>query len=260
MTTGAVRLAGVPVAPFTLEQATAWIVDSARSHQARTVHLCTAHTISLCYQDEQYATLLRTGDANLADGTPVALIARRKNSGLVPATRPRGTDLMRSVLSASEGTSISHYFLGATPETLRGMLDFCSTSYPAARVSGYHAPAFRPITPEGVQEELALVEEAGASIVWVGLGTPKQDQFLALAKHQLDATFIAVGAAFDFLGASKREAPTALRNSGLEWLYRWATEPRRLARRYTVDMAKFFGHVAGERLSLRRRQGVSAVQ
>lgn len=242
-----VTLAGVTLSPFTLSEAVADIIDRALTKQPTSVHLCTSHTLGLCYSDPDYARVLADGDVNLADGTPPALLLRKTNRDLTPSNRPRGTDLLRSTLVAGQPHGIRHFFLGADQQTLALMGAWCEEHIPGALICGTHPPPFREISRASVIEDLEQVRPASPHIVWVGLGTPKQDQFLEFAKREYSAVYVAVGAAFDFLGGSKREAPVWAQRFGCEWLYRWASEPRRLTRRYTKDLWAFCVGVIADR-------------
>jgi N-acetylglucosaminyldiphosphoundecaprenol N-acetyl-beta-D-mannosaminyltransferase len=133
--------------------------------------------------------------------------------------------------------------------------------FPGLAIVGTHCPPFRPLTPEERQAAAAAIEASGADIVWVGLGSPKQEHWMAdMAPLLPGRLLIGVGAAFDFHAGLKRQAPRWIQRSGMEWAFRLATEPRRLWRRYTVNNTRFVTMLLGEQLRRawqRRRLGPS---
>jgi len=155
---------------------------------------------------------------------------------------------MRAVLAASQGDRlVSHYFFGGTDESLARLLSYVRTEFPGATIAGHHAPEFASVTEAFIESHVGQIQASEPSLVWVGLGAPKQAQFGALASARFPATYVMVGAAFDFLGGLRREAPRLWQRSGLEWLYRWRQEPQRLTRRYTIGAVQFVAAVAAER-------------
>ena len=140
---------------------------------------------------------------------------------------------------------------GATPRTLGLLNDNLRRKFPAAEIVGSHAP---PLRPAGADEEEAVIDAinaSGAQIIWVGLSTPKQELWMARHRHRLAApVLIGVGAAFDFHAGIVRQAPRWLHGTGLEWVYRMASEPRRLAKRYLRNNPAFLALVVAERLRL----------
>ena len=145
---------------------------------------------------------------------------------------------MREVILKSS-PEVRHYFLGSTEETLQSLVSRLHDLNPRLNVAGCFSPPFsRDIASES-NKWLEDIELTGADIVWVGLGTPKQNFAVNQMALQSTRTFIAVGAAFDFLAGVVPEAPLFLQNSGFEWVYRLYREPKRLWRRYLISNAHF---------------------
>jgi N-acetylglucosaminyldiphosphoundecaprenol N-acetyl-beta-D-mannosaminyltransferase len=133
-----------------------------------------------------------------------------------------------------------HYFYGGNPRTLEQLVLRLKHRYPELVVAGYRSPPFRPLSPEEDAADVAAINQARADFVWIGLGMPKQEKWMASHVGRIDATaLIGVGAAFDFHAGTKPRAPEWMQRSGFEWLFRLLTEPARLAPRYFVVIPMF---------------------
>lgn len=213
------------------------------------VHLCNAYTLSLAARDDRYAARLCAGRLNLPDGMPLVWIT--KWLGLAKhARRVSGTSLMEAVCAAGVDRGLRHYLFGSTPEVVAELEAELGRRFPGVSIVGAESPPFGDFDEAALDAATAQFAAAGADVVWVGLGTPKQDVVVSELAARSDLTFVAVGAAFDFIGGSKPMAPRVLGDHGLEWLYRLATEPRRLWRRYLVGNSVFVA------ANLRRRPRV----
>jgi len=208
------------------------------------IHFANAYNIALAEKDQDYREVLRRGDAVVSDGMPVVWAGRRLHSDVAPAwTRVYGPEVMGGVLSASGAEGPRHYLLGGSRETLEALRLKIAQAWPDAVVVGAQSPSFGTWSPEELQARDEDIASSGATLVWVGLGTPKQDWEVRRLADSLPVTALAVGAAFDFLSGSKRQAPVWMQRSGLEWSYRLAREPRRLAKRYLWGNPTFVASV-----------------
>jgi N-acetylglucosaminyldiphosphoundecaprenol N-acetyl-beta-D-mannosaminyltransferase len=246
---GAFRCCGVRVDAVTLDDAVDRLRAFAETGGGRAVHLCNAWTLALARRDAELNRALNRGDLNLPDGTPLAWLGRR--SGFTHMRRRvYGPDLMRTTVWTGQAWGLRHYLYGSTPEVNGALARRLTAIAPRVQLVGVEAPPFRPLTEREEAELVERVHLARPDLVWVGLGTPRQDLFVDRFRDRLGATLVAVGAAFDFLGGAKRQAPTWMQDRGLEWAFRLATEPRRLWRRYLVGNAVFLaGVVAGVEVS-----------
>jgi N-acetylglucosaminyldiphosphoundecaprenol N-acetyl-beta-D-mannosaminyltransferase len=233
------RTCGVRIDPMPLDDAVDAVRALARSGSGHAVHLCNAYTLSLAHGDDDYAALLDRASLNLPDGAPLVWLARRFGTDLSAGNRPRGCDVFLRTVLDGRADGLRHYLYGATPDTIAALRAELERRAPGMQIVGAEAPPFRPLTPQEEDDVAARIVDSGADLGWVGIGTPRQDAFCDRFAARVPATFMAVGAAFDFLAGAKKEAPAWMRASGTEWVYRFASEPRRLWRRYLVGNAVF---------------------
>ena len=233
----AITIGGVDIANASLDQAVADALDHACQHQSTCLRFTNTWCIVLADRDQAYKSLLNTSGVNFADGRPVADEVTRR--GGAADSHVRGPSFFESMLDRGREHGVRHYFYGADVATLARLTAVIASRYPGAQIAGMLAP------PMGTAEELCapeLLEQISAAspdIVWVGLGTPKQDFVATRIAADLGITSAAVGAAFDFLSGNKSTAPVWMRRAKLEWLFRFMSEPRRLWERYTVGIVDY---------------------
>lgn len=231
---------GVEVAVIDPVQTLDWIRNAIECSATHVVNPLPAHPIVLAHREPLFKEILNSASLNVPDGMGVVLGCRVL--GFESARkRVYGPDLMRSVLDSPKLQSIRHALLGGTPETLVRLLHVLATTYPDAQIVDFHAPPFRAdISLVDVQDDLRRIAGSNPDIIWVGIGTPKQQIWAHYARRFDPAkVIVTVGAAFDFISGVKPQAPAWIRNRGFEWLYRLASEPRRLFRRAILDNAYF---------------------
>jgi len=237
------RVCGVDIAAVTLDEAAAAIIDAAVRRVSLQVHLCNAYTLSLVDQDDELRRALEVSDLNLPDGTPVAWLLRRAGAeGPV-----RGPDLVPTVVERGIAKGVRHYFWGGAPEVAARAAARLQESVPGALIAGCESPPFRDLTDHELSALAERLRACGADVLWVGLGTPRQDYVVPHLSERFDGPVVPVGAAFDFLAGTVPEAPRFLRGTGLEWTYRLASEPKRLWRRYLVGNPRFVATVLRHR-------------
>lgn len=207
-------------------------------------HLCNAYTLSLALRDEDYRRILNSADANISDGHYVALVGRRRGQRMNDV---RGPQLMLDTIQAGLGRGVKHYLYGASPRTVNGLANALRRQFPDINLVGVESPPFANLTTRQAIELEKRIAEAEPDIVWVGLGTPRQDVFVYRFRDRLNTTLVPVGAAFDFHAGNKRTAPEVVQRAGMEWLFRFANEPRRLWRRYLIGNAVFLWGVLTDR-------------
>jgi N-acetylglucosaminyldiphosphoundecaprenol N-acetyl-beta-D-mannosaminyltransferase len=214
--------------------AAARIVDDALAGRSCQVHLCNAYTLSLVDTDDRMRAALVDADLNLADGTPVAWMGRHRGmEGPV-----RGAELVGEVVRQGNG-HVRHYLYGGKEGVAEQMATVLASHVPGTSVVGTESPPFTPITDDDLDALVTRVRASGACVLWIGLGTPRQDYLVHRLAPLLSIPVVPIGAAFDFWSGAIKEAPRALHGSGFEWLHRLASEPRRLWRRYLLGNPRF---------------------
>lgn len=211
------------------------------------VHFANAYNIALAEVDSAYRESMLSGDLVFSDGMPVVWAGRRLHPDLAASwTRVYGPDVMTGVLAVAG--DCRHYLLGGSPETLESLVKAIGERWPQAQLVGWESPAYREPTATELAQRDARIAASGANLVWVGLGTPKQDLEVRRLAKALPITALAVGAAFDFLAGTVPQAPSWMQRSGLEWTYRLMREPRRLAKRYLWGNPRFVLAIARQSL------------
>lgn len=242
MTAPVVPCAGIPITACTRAEAARRVLDLAMTPgpSGADVHLCNAYTLALADRDPELAGVLLRAGVNFPDGKSVVWANQLTHRDLdLPSERVYGPDLFRDVLFLGQDVGLRHYLLGSTSQVLGELETALRRRYRRATVVGTDSPAFRPLTDQERAHQIERISASGAQVVWVGLGTPKQDLEVARLARELPLVFVAVGAAFDFVAGTKPQAPLWMQRNGLEWVFRLASEPRRLWRRYLFGNARF---------------------
>jgi N-acetylglucosaminyldiphosphoundecaprenol N-acetyl-beta-D-mannosaminyltransferase len=228
-----VNVLGVGISAINLQQAVGeierWVTVGSRTY----VNVCTVHTVMECQNDPRLRTIVNRSGLSTPDGMPLVWLNRLH--GFQEASRVYGPDLMLALCARSAATGHRHFFYGGAPGVADLLVEKLRARFPGLRVAGTHSPPMRPADSQEDAAVLEMINRSSADVVWIGLGTPKQDFWVARHRPMLSAAgLIAVGAAFDFHAGLLRQAPGWMQRSGLEWLFRLLQEPRRLAFRYLV--------------------------
>ena len=232
---------GVPVSVTTLSAASALIHAWADDDHGRFVCIRDVHGIMQAVDNPAFAALHQHAAMVTPDGMPIVWLGRR--AGL-PVERTCGPDLIDRVLADSAASGLRHYFYGGKPGVAEKLKAAFEARYPALQVVGTSTPPFRDLTDQEVSEIAATIQASGAQVVWVGLSTPKQEFLMQRLAPLTSATLIGVGAAFDFHAGLVKRAPKWMQKTGIEFLHRLASEPRRLWRRYLIMAPRFLWLVA----------------
>lgn len=231
------EILGVKVAAVNMKQVLRLLGKWARQWSGEYICVSNVHTTVMSYEDSKYRAIQNEAVLALPDGKPLSVICKKR--GYPKAGRVTGPDLMMEMLKASKIEGYRHYFYGSTQETLDGMKKRLDIEFPHVVVAGMYSPPFRQLTEEEnkrITEEINLVKP---DFVWVGLGAPKQELWMAEHKGKISGLMVGVGAAFDYFTGNIKRAPVWMQKCSLEWLYRLFQEPGRLWKRYFVTNLKF---------------------
>ncbi|MDJ0924326.1 MAG: WecB/TagA/CpsF family glycosyltransferase [Acidimicrobiia bacterium] len=221
---------GVPISVTSYDEVLQALADRP-ADRATIVAVCNVHSVMSARRDEQLVQAIADAEIATPDGVPIvwalrALVRREQE-------RVYGPELMQRAFVQSDELGWAHYLYGSTPETLSELEAAVRKMAPSANIVGSFSPPFREMDAAETSAALAAIRESGADVVWVGLGMPKQELWMQSIRSELPGVaLLGVGAAFDFLAGTKKQAPAWMQKAGLEWLFRLIQEPRRLWRRY----------------------------
>jgi len=243
------QILGMRVDGTSYKDTTKRVMDWATSKDFRCVCIANVHMAMEVYDSDDFRKIVNKADIVTPDGMPLVLMLRIL--GLKNQPRVYGPTLMKHVYEASARAGVSVGFYGSTPETLKALIDNLTDRIPNLKVGYTYSPPFRSLTPE---EDETIVKEINASkikILFVGLGCPKQERWMAAHCNRVQAVMIGVGAGFDFFAGTVKQAPKWMMRMGLEWLFRLCMEPKRLWRRYLYNNPRFLGLAALQLLKVR---------
>ncbi|CAN7570879.1 WecB/TagA/CpsF family glycosyltransferase [Cupriavidus necator] len=211
----------------------------AAKRESRYVCICNVHSVVTARSNREFSKVIRDADLATPDGAPIAWMLRRL--GFSNQERINGPDLMLRYCAHAERTGESIFLYGGSTETLRLLEQRLKKDFPALRIAGLHSPPFRKLTEDEDHEVIEKINNSGAGTVWVSLGCPKQEQWMAEHRGSINGVMIGVGAAFDYHAGTLRRAPIWMQRNGLEWLHRFCSEPSRLWKRYLFTNTLFIG-------------------
>jgi N-acetylglucosaminyldiphosphoundecaprenol N-acetyl-beta-D-mannosaminyltransferase len=228
---------GMRVDHTTYEDAAERIVGWAAEGESRYVCVATVNNVMEAHDDPKYRVIMNAADLVTPDGMP--LVWGLRILGVADATRVYGPDLTPIVCERASRAGIPVAFYGGGPDVLDATVGNLKKRFPSLEVAYSWSPPFRPLSPSEDDQVVASINASGARILFVGLGSPKQDRWMAEHRNRVRTVMLGVGAAFDLLAGTKRRAPRRLQAMGLEWAFRLATEPRRVWRRYARHNPRF---------------------
>lgn len=244
---------GLPVAATTYAGAVEWILEHASNPRAAlAVEAANTHVAALSRHDPEFAKTMARFDLVVPDGMPLVWALNRrlpKNRQLTD--RVYGPTLMLETLEATRNRpEFRHFLLGGKQNTLDQLESNFAKRFPGTAIAGTHSPPFGPWPDDEFDRIRAKIRDSRANLIWVGLGCPKQEHWIARHKDRLPhGVYFGIGAAFAFHAGEVRQAPPALQKIGMEWAYRVAMEPRRLFKRYFTYNSLFLYHYLREQLS-----------
>lgn len=239
---------GAQIDALAWEEALDRLLAWARRRESRYVTICNVHVVVSASREPAYRAVINASDMATPDGAPVAWMLRRL--GFADQRRISGPDLMWALCERCAAEGVSVFLYGSTAATLAALQTRLNAVFPGLRIAGIESPPFRPLTDEEDAATRRRINTSGAGFVFVGLGCPKQESWMARQRGQVDAVMVGVGAAFDFHAGNVKRAPAWMRENGLEWLHRLVSEPQRLWKRYLVTNTLFIYYAGRQLLGL----------
>ncbi|NIA25552.1 MAG: WecB/TagA/CpsF family glycosyltransferase [Gammaproteobacteria bacterium] len=228
-----ISVVGTPISATSSEEVLE-LLGSRPLDKATVIAFCNVHSVMTARHDTDVAAALLDADIAAPDGVPVVWGLRA--AGCTAQGRVDGPSFMQRALEHGVAHGWRHFFCGSTEETLGKLVEATERIAPGAIVVGTYSPPFRPPTDEDLRLAADKINEAGADLVWVGLGMPKQELWMRSIRHMVPGmALLGVGAAFDFIAGTTPRAPTWMQSAGLEWLHRLSRQPRKMWRRYLFN-------------------------
>ena len=241
---------GVNVSAINMELALTTIkgwVDRSETHY---VCVTGVHGVMESHDDASLQAIHNAAGLVTPDGMPLVWLSRLR--GFKHVDRVYGPDLMLALCEQSVAWGVRHFLYGGADGVPELLAQCLTQRFPGLDIVGTYSPPFRELTPEEDERVIAMIDDSGADVVWVGLSTPKQERWMAAHLGRLEASvMIGVGAAFDFHAGLKKQAPRWMQRSGVEWLFRVMNEPRRLWYRYARNNPRFVALLLLQILRLR---------
>lgn len=237
---------------LSMKEAVAYLDEHLDELKGKYICVSNVHTTVMAYRDADYRAVQNGSALNLPDGKPLSIVQRWR--GYEAAQRVPGPDLMPEIFSLSEKRGYTHFFYGSRQETLEALRKKLEEKYPALKIVGMYSPPFRPLTDEEDGTVIDMINEAKPDFIWVGLGAPKQERWMAEHAGKLCGVMLGVGAGFDFHAGTIKRAPEWMQECCMEWLYRIFQDPGRLLPRYLDTNFSFLWYLLKENRKWKKRE------
>ena len=236
------RVVSLDVDRCTHDSAVERVVELARRGSGSYVCFGTVHMIMESYDSPEFGDRVNAADLIVPDGMPTVWMQRIQKAK--DPERVRANDLMMRLIARAENEGLKVGFYGGKPEVIDAIRERAGSEHPNLEIAYAYSPPFRPPTTKEDNEITAEIDRSGTQILFMGLGCPKQENWMAAHKHRVKCVMLGVGASFDFYAGNVKESPAWLGRLGLEWLYRLTQEPKRLWRRYLILNPRFIWQAA----------------
>lgn len=247
---GSRNVLGMRVDATSYADATRRILGWARGGESRFVCVANVHMTMECFDDPDFQRVVNGADLVTPDGVP--LVWALKALGIKEQTRVYGPDLTLHVCEGAARDGVPVAFYGGTEESLQELQQALRKRFPNLKIACAISPPFRPLEVIEDEKYTSALRASGARILFVGIGCPKQERWMAAHQHQISAVMLGVGAAFDFHTGRVKQAPQWIQRVGMEWLFRLLMEPRRLWKRYFKHNPRFVLFFILQLLGMRR--------
>jgi N-acetylglucosaminyldiphosphoundecaprenol N-acetyl-beta-D-mannosaminyltransferase len=241
------RVVSLDVDQVTHDSAVRRVLDLAKAGRGSYVCFGTVHMVMESHDSPEFAARVNAADMIVPDGMPTVWMQRLQKA--VAPERVRANDLMMLLMSAAEQDRIKVGFYGGRREVIDAIVERAKREHPLLEIAYAYSPPFRPLTPEEDSDITERINASRTQILFMGLGCPKQENWMAEHKDRLNCVMLGVGASFDFYAGNVKESPAWLSGLGLEWLYRLTQEPKRLWRRYLVLNPRFIWQATRQLIS-----------
>ncbi len=231
------EILGMRIAAINMATLMKWTVKNVSRLSGKYVCVANVYTVVIAWEDAAYLAVQNGSALTVPDGAPLSVVGRHR--GFIQMARITGPDYMNEVFRISAKNGYRHYFYGSTPETQQKIRTHLEKLYPGLIIAGMESPPFRPLTEEEDQAVVARINEANADFVWIALGAPRQERWMAAHQDRVRGLMVGVGAGFDYLAGNIHRAPRWMQAICLEWLWRLIQEPNRLWGRYWRSNTKF---------------------
>lgn len=243
------NVVSMDVAVTSYKESTQFVVSSAIESRSKYVCVSNVHMCMEVYDSEVFRSVVNNADLVVPDGKPLAWAL--KLLGEKGATQVRGSDLLLHVCKEAEMMQVPIGLYGGTENSLTDFISFLKNEFPTLEIAYSYSPPFRELTENEKSDCVKAIRESGARIMFVGIGCPKQERWMAEHKGKIDCVMLGVGAAFDFFSGRKKHAPRWMQNAGLEWFFRLCSDPVRLFYRYGKHNPRFI-YYFGKQLLLEK--------
>lgn len=231
------NIMGVNVAAINMKWLLKYLDQNMTDIKGDYICVSNVHTTVTSYEDATYCAIQNGGLMAIPDGGPLSTVGQKR--GYKNMERTTGPSLMGETFEISAKKGYRHYFYGSKKETLELLYQKLTSNYPGIQIAGMYSPPFRPLTPEEDQAIVERINETKPDFVWIGLGAPKQERWMAEHQGKVNGLMIGVGAGFDYYAGNIKRAPMWMQKSNLEWLYRLFKDPKRLFQRYLHTNSSF---------------------
>ena len=246
------KVFSIPVSIGSYKQFVETIVNDAKEKKNYYTCVANVHMLIEAFEDKNFAKTVSDAKIVTPDGRPLTWAIRMLYG--IQQDRVAGMDLLPDLLGVAEKSDISVYFYGGHPDMISKTDVFLKARYPGLRVAGLHSPPFRKLTSQEESDVVTNINNSGAQIVFVALGCPKQEKWMAEWSSRINGIMIGIGGALPVMVGAQKRAPNWIQKYGLEWLYRLVQEPRRLFKRYAITNSKFIYLFAKSYISSRFRK------
>lgn len=235
------NIMGVNIAAINMEWLLKYLDKKLEDIKGDYICVSNVHTTVTSHEDAAYCAIQNGGIMAIPDGGPLSSVGRKR--GYTNMERTAGPSLMGEVFKRSVQKGYKHFFYGGTKETLKVLKERLTEQFPGIEIVGMYSPPFRPLSDDENKLVINKINTCNPDFVWIGLGAPKQEKWMAEHQGQISGLMVGVGAGFDYYANNIKRAPGWMQKRNLEWMYRLLQDPKRLFKRYFHTNIKFIWNV-----------------